>query len=28
LPPGMVLSAKQQESLEIEMIKEYNKQVE
>jgi hypothetical protein len=28
LPPGMTLSAKQQESLEIEMIKEYNKQVE
>jgi hypothetical protein len=28
LPPGMTLSSKQQESLEIEMIKEYNKQVE
>jgi hypothetical protein len=28
MPPGMTLSAKQLESLEIEMIKEYNKQVE
>jgi hypothetical protein len=28
LPPGMTLSTKQQESLEVEMIKEYNKQVE
>jgi hypothetical protein len=28
LPPGMILSAKQQESMEIEMIKEYNKQAE
>jgi hypothetical protein len=28
LPPGMTLSTKQQESLEVEMVKEYNKQVE
>jgi hypothetical protein len=28
LPPGMVLSTKLQESMEIEMFKEYNKQVE
>jgi hypothetical protein len=28
LPPGMTLFTKQQESLEVEMIKEYNKQVE
>jgi hypothetical protein len=28
LPAGMTLSTKQQESLEIEMIKEYSKQVE
>jgi hypothetical protein len=28
LPPGMTLSTKQRESLEVEMIKEYNKQVE
>jgi hypothetical protein len=28
MPPGMTVSAKQIESLEIEMIKEYNKQVE
>jgi hypothetical protein len=27
LPPGMALSAKQQEALELEMLKEYNKQV-
>jgi hypothetical protein len=28
LPPGMTLSTKQRESLEVEMVKEYNKQVE
>jgi hypothetical protein len=27
LPPGMTLSVKQQEALELEMLKEYNKQV-